>query len=585
MARQTRSHSSRKKPPARAQTNAPYCERAEQYAREVCSGERLACAEVRQACQRHLDDLARIDRGGFRWDFSREKGERFCRFAEAFPHIKDDFLGHASRGERIRLEAWEVFIGVCIFGWVDRELGFRRFTEAFIEVARKNGKTTLAALVALYCLTADGEFGAEVFAGAASKEQAGEVFRAAKAMAEATPQFREAFGVWVNTASLVCQQRAASFKMLKGQPADGPSPHCVLADEYHEYKTDRLLEWARTGMQARRQPLLLEITTAGSDTGSPCYNKHLEAQEVLAGRRVNERLFAIIFTVDKGVDWKTEKAIRMSNPNYGVSVNPEIIAADQFQATQSATQQNAFKTKNLNIWVNQKVAWMNMVKWDACADSALTIDKFLRDECIEGVDLASRRDTVTTVRIFRRTVDREEHFYCFSRHYLNEQQIRDPKNTHFLEWAAKEFLIETPGDITDYLRVNDDLAADAGRLILRELVFDPFHAAPLVQFLQQRPDWNRGVDLVELRQSQENMSAAMKEFEAIVLSGRFHFDGNPLLTWMIGNTVCRVSGFEHWYPIRENAERKIDGTIAIILAINRWMNRRQQFTRPWVGAA
>jgi phage terminase large subunit-like protein len=580
----TPSRTSRRKPPLSVQTSASYAERAEHYAREVCAKRIVACVEVRQACKRHLDDLKKSRRRDYRWKFDEERANRFCRFAEAFPHVRDDFHGHARRRELIKLEPWEIFIGCSIFGWVDKKKGFRRFLEAFIEVARKNGKTTFAALVALYCLTADGEFGAEIYAAAASKNQAGEVFRAARAMALAAPDFLEAFGVWVNSESLVVQSTGSSMKMLKGDPADGPSPHCTIGDEYHEYKKDRVLEWHRTGAQARLQALLLLITTAGSNTASPCYNKHLEAQEVLAGRRVNDRLFCIIFTVDKGVDWKSQKAVLMANPNYGVSVNPETIAADQFQATQSAVQQNGFKTKNLNIWVNQKVAWMNMVKWDACADPDLKIEDFLKDDCIEAVDLASRRDTVSTARLFRRNVDGEDHYYCFSRHYLNKQQIHDPKNTHFLEWASKGYLIETPGDITDYIRVSDDLAKDAKTLTLKELVFDPHHAGALIQFLEQREDWDRGVVFSDLKQSEENMSLPMKEFEALVLSGRFHFDGNPLLTWMVGNTICRVSVRENWYPIRENIERKIDGAVAIIFAINRWMGA-EQYTNTNIGAA
>lgn len=539
---------------------------------------------MRQACKRHLDDLKRSRRPGFRWRFDAAKANRFCRFAEGLPHIKDDFRGNASRGELIRLELWEIFIGCSVFGWVDKEQGFRRFSEAYIEVARKNGKTTFAAIVALYCLAADGEFGAEIFAGASSKDQAGEVFRAAKSMAEASPDFRQAYGVWVNVASIVIQAKGASFKILKGKPADGPSPSCVTADEYHEYKTDVLLDWARTGMQARRQPLLFEITTAGSSTASPCYGKHLEAQEVLAGRRVNERLFTIIFTVDRGVDWKSKKALLMANPNYGISVNPEIIEADQFQAAQSAARQNGFKTKNLNIWVNQRVAWMNMEKWDSCADLAMKIEEFSQEDGIEAVDLASRSDTVSTTKLFRRVIDGELHVFCFTRHYLNEQKIRDPKNTHFQEWVKQGHLIETPGDITDYLRVNDDLAADSKQLILRELVFDPYHAAPLVQFLRVRDDWNQGVEIADLKQTEENMSPAMKEFEALVLSRRFHHDGNPVLAWMVSNTVCRISLRENWYPVREHVDRKIDGAVAIILGLNRLMAQDGgRYTNPEVG--
>ncbi len=562
-----------------------YVERANQYAKDVIKKKIVACLEVRQACQRHLDDLKRSAKASYPWRFDERKAIRFCKFFEGFQHYKNDFLGHAARGEHFKLEPWQLFIVCSIFGWVDKASGNRRFREAYICVAKKNGKTPLGAGICLFCLSADGEFGAEVFAGACSKEQAKDgLFQAARAMAERSLQFREAFRVWVNTGSIVIQHKGGSFKPLKGTPADGPSPNCVVADEYHEYKTNYLIDWARNGMVARQQPLLVEITTAGSDTSSPCYSKHLEAQSVLAGRQKNERLFTIIYTVDKGVDWTSKTAILMANPNYGVSVNPETIQEDQFQATQSAIRQNLFKTKNLNIWVNQKVAWMNMVKWDACADPDLKIEDFLQDPCVEAVDLASRRDTVSTVRLFRRSIDGEDHYYCFSRHYLNAQQINDPKNTHFLEWSKQGWLIETPGDITDYLRVNDDLVADAQQLQLRELVFDPLHAAPLVQFLQARDDWNQGIDISELKQSEENTSAPMKEFEGVVLSGRFHFDGNPLLTWMVSNTICRVSLRENWYPVRENVERKIDGSVAIILGINRWMAQPEDpYTRPYVG--
>jgi phage terminase large subunit-like protein len=311
-----------KRPPS-ARTNTTYSERALQYAEDVHAKRILACVEVRQAAKRFLDDLKRSKKPRFRWTYDEAKAHRFCRFFEGFQHYKNDFRGHAQRGERFHLEPWQLF-GLCnIFGWVDKKAGNRRFTEVYWEVPRKNGKTPMAAGVGLFGLTADNEFGAEIFTGAASEKAAAEgLFLAAKQMAEKSAQFREAFGVWVNAGSIVVQRRNATFKPLKAKPQDGPSPHIVLADEYHEYKTDRLIDWARTGMTARSQPLLFEITTAGTNIASPCYARHLEAQEVLAGRRTNERLWCIIYTVDKGIPWTSKKAILMANPNYGISVTP-----------------------------------------------------------------------------------------------------------------------------------------------------------------------------------------------------------------------------------------------------------------------
>lgn len=536
---------------------------------------------MKLACKRHRDDLRASRRKDFRWHYDESRAERFIRFHEGLPHVKDDFLGHAAHRERFRLEDWQCFVYGSIFGWAEKKAGFRRFNDAYVEVPRKNGKTPGASAVGLYGTTADGEYGAEVFAGASSREQAGEVgsvFDTARQMALASPQLRAAFGLWVNVNSIVVTEKNASFKKLKGQPQDGPAPHFVIADEYHEYKNNRLIEWARNGMVSRRQPLLFRITTAGTNTASPCYEMHLEAQEVLAGRRKNDRLFCIIYTIDKGVDWKSKKAILMANPNHGVSINPDQIADEQYQARQSASKQAAFKTKNLNIWQNAAQPWINMDHYDACLDRHMKIEQFVSDPCIMAVDLASRKDTVSTVRLFKRELPTgpdgvdEDHYFCFTRHYLNAEQVRDEKHPHFANWADEEYLIETPGNVTDYLQVVEDQAADANNLVIRELVFDPYHAAPLVQILQARPDWPATIDISDLRQNEQNFSPAMKEFEAAIDQRRFHHEGNPALTWMVGNTRCEVRRrTENWYPVRENVERKIDGTVAILLGLNRLM--------------
>lgn len=573
----TRSGLSRKKCLEAAPTKSTYSERALRYAEQVHAKNILACVEVRQAAKRFLDDLVRSKKKSWRWKYDSARADRFCRFFEGFQHYKNDFLGHAQRGEHFHLEPWQLF-GLCnIFGWVDKETGLRRFTEVYWEVPRKNGKTPMAAGVGLFGLTADNEFGAEVYAAASNEKAAAEgLFLAAKQMAEKSAAFREAFAVWVNANSIVVQGRNATFKPLKAKPQDGPSPHIVLNDEKHEQKTDRIVDWARTGMTARAQPLLFEITTAGTNIASPCYARHLEAQEVLAGRRINERLWCIIYTVDKKIPWTSKKALLMANPNYGISVNPEQLEHDQEQAKQSTLRQQEFKTKNLNIWVNQATPWMNMIKWEACADRKLKIEDFAGEPCLSGVDLASRRDTVSTVRLFRREIDGAPHFYAFMRHYLNEQQIRDPRNTHYQAWVEKGFLIETPGDVTSYLQVRDDLLADSVSLLMKELVFDPFHAAPFIQFLRERGDWNQSTEIVDLKQNEEQQSAPMKEFEAAVYERRFHFDGNPVMTWMIGNTAVKISERDNWRPIRKHIDQKIDGTIAILLAFARWMQAPEE---------
>jgi phage terminase large subunit-like protein len=581
--RETASKKSRKKSAkAHAPTELTGVQRAARYVDDVRAGRVIACEYVKLACKRHRRDLRASKRANFEWRYDETRAERFIRFHESFPHVKDDFRGRARRHERFHLEDWQCFVYCSIFGWVHKKEAYRRFSEAYIEVPRKNGKTPGAAVVGLFGLTADGEYGADIFAAAGStREQAGEVgsvFDTARAMALASPEFRRAFGVWVNKNSLVVQSANSSFKKIKGNPPDGPIPHMVLNDERHEQKTDRVIEWARTGAISRYQPLILSTTTAGTDTSVPCYQASLEAKEVLEGRRTNERLFCIVYTLDKKTDWKTEKALRMANPNYGVSINPATLKADQAQARQSASRQAVFKTKHLNIWLNAAQPWINMEHWDECFDAEMQIEDFCDEPCVESVDLASRTDTVSTARGFKRKLptgkggELEDHYFYFTRHYLNREKVRDEKHPHFADWADRGYLIETPGNVTDYGVVAADLAADAGAAIVRELVFDPYHAMPLVQLgLLPRDDWPQTVEIVELKQTEENMSPAMKELEAAIISRRFHHNGNPLLAWMIGNTRCRISQKENWYPVRENVERKIDGTVAIILGVNRLM--------------
>ena len=179
------------------------------------------------------------------------------------------------------------------------------------------------------------------------------------------------------------------------------------------------------------------------------------------------------------------------------------------------------------------------------------------------------------------TGEEQDHYYCFTSHYLNEAQVRDERNKHYLDWVEKGHLVETPGNVTDYVRVVDDLARDANELMLRELAFDPFHAEPLVQFLQARGDWNQSVECMGIRQTWENLSPPMKEFEALISARRFHHDGNPVLAWMIGNTRCKIGRSDDWYPERKNVTRKIDGTIAILLALNRLMKiEADSYTEP-----
>jgi phage terminase large subunit-like protein len=305
----------------------------------------------------------------YRYDVA--KADHVCSFIEKLPHTKGQWARkRPGQSNRIELEPWQLFIVCSIFGWVEKETGFRKYSEAYICVPRKNAKSTLAAAIGLYMLCADGEYGAEIYSGATKEKQAMEVFRPALLMAKKTPQLHKWFGVECAVKSIYREEDGSRFEPVVGNPGDGASPSCAIVDEYHEHETTILHDTMQTGMGAREQGLLLVITTAGSNIDGPCHILQGDVEKMLDGLIEDENLFGIIYTVTVPEElvgtpegenfWKTEAALRMANPNYGVSVFAEFLLKSLRQAIQSAHKQNVFKTKHLNIWVNAATAWMNM---------------------------------------------------------------------------------------------------------------------------------------------------------------------------------------------------------------------------------
>ena len=480
------------------------------------------------------------------------------------PHTKGKW---ARKRETIKLEPFQCFIVCSLFGWVDKETGYYRFQEAYICLPRKNAKSTLAAAIGNYKFAADGEHGAEVYSGATSEKQALEVFTPAKLMAKNTAEFREHFGITVNAKSLVIDENGSKFQPVIGKPGDGASPSCAIVDEYHEHTDDTLYDTMKTGMGARENPLLLVITTAGSDRAGPCYALQVDSQKVLEGKIRNERLFVLIYTIDEADDWRSEESLRKANPNFGISVFADFLEKAQQDAIDSSRKQNIFKTKHLNVWVGAAVSWMNVVKWDACADPNLKIEQFLRRESWIALDLASRVDIASKVRLFRKLIDGKWHFYAFATHYLNEETAENVP--HYQGWGHDGRLVLTPGNVTDFGYIADGLIEDAKQFVIREVPHDPYQSEPLLQVLKARPDWNQNIVLAAVDANVKNFSAPMKELEAIVLEGRLHHDGDPVLGWMISNVVCFRDLKDNIYPRKEREENKIDGAVALIMALAR----------------
>lgn len=578
----------------------PHVAKAEQYITDVLSGAQPACKWVRLACRRQQRDLER-SRTDPTWPyvFDRAVAERVCRFVELLPHIKGRW---ADAGEALRLEPWQCFAFVVTWGWVHRKgvkvdgrdvAGKRRFRRAGWFIPRKNSKSTMAAAGGLYMLAADGEYGAEVYSGATSEKQAWEVFGPARLMALRSPDFRSQFGVGVTASNLHILENGSRFEPIIGNPGDGPSPSMAIHDEYHEHASDAQVDSMKTGMGAREQPLQLIVTTAGENVEGPCYNFQLGLQQVLEGVVEDDRLFGIIYTIDQRPpghtaeshpdelddDWTSEDALRKANPNYGVSVSSAFLKDQLAEALRDPRKQGTYKTKHLNVWVQARAAYFNVQRW---IDSGVLydghpvrMDQFAGDPCMAGMDLAAKLDLASVQFIFmlarcrspvaKFLADLGFQYACFGWNYCPEKRVHDLDNTKrelYQAWVAGGHLIATDGGLIDLPRIERDVLAASKTYQLEKVGYDPTHATQMAINLDAA-----GVPIEEIRQTVVMLSDPMKWVDARSREMHLANDSNPCMRWQVSNVVAKVDAKDNVYPRKEREENKIDGPVALIMAM------------------
>lgn len=546
----------------------PNIEKAMKWAREVLRGKVPACRYIHQAIQRHFEDLAASRTKGYPYKFDQGRAEKKLKLIQLLPHTKGEW---AFKRQLVSLEPWQLFGLACTFGWVRKKTGYRRFRESYWEVPRKNGKSVIAAGVGISMFCADDEFGAEVYSGATTEKQAWEVFRPARLMIKRSPMLMEAAGIEVNASNMNRPADGGRFEPMIGNPGDGASPSCAIVDEYHEHDSAALYETMLTGMGARRQPLMFIITTAGANIEGPCYDKRRQVVEMLAGVVPDEELFGWIWTIDEGDDWTDPAVLAKANPNIGISVYQEYLESQQQRAIRTARFTNTFKTKHLNVWTSAKTGFYNLESWRACEDRSLTLEQFEGQECILGFDLARKLDMNSMARLFWRVIDGRLHYYCIEpKFWVPEDTVRDSDNQRMAEryqaWVNSGHMIETAGAEVDYREILAE-ALEANRLCpVKESPIDPFGATGLSHDLE-----DEGLTPVVVTQNYTNMSAPMKELEAAIESGRFHHDGNPIMTWCISNVIGKnLPGNDDVVrPIKQGNDNKIDGAVALIMAIGR----------------
>lgn len=555
---------------------------AEQYARDVISGKIVACKWVRLACERHVHDLKHAHKRGYVFD--PETAKRTIRFIELQRHSKGKW-GHG-RGQFLALEPWQLFIIWVVYGWkrdnsnrwiekssdgqIQDTRGKRRFRVSWEEVARKNGKSTKAAPQGLYLAFADEEPGAEVYSAATKRDQARIVHKEAVRMVRKNPVLKRYITIVKDNLSL--EESASKYEPLgaDSDSTDGLNVHGIIADEIHAWKNREMWDVLETATGSREQSLIVAITTAGIDRRSICYEKHEYTRKVLEGWKdgsfEDDTWFGIIYTLDVGDDWRDEKVWIKANPNLGVSKFIDDMRMKAKRAEQMPAALNNFLRRELNVWVQGEVKWMNMDDWRGCGGDipALELAKRLKGmTCYGGLDLSSTSDITAFLMVFP---GEDDYIDVLCRFWIPEDNMlirsRDD-GVHYQKWVEQGYIEATPGNVIDYDWIFEQIEQDADDYDIDQSAFDRWGAARVVQVLEKK-----GMTMVQFGQGFASMNPPMKELERLVLSKKIRHGNNPVLTWMADNLVARMDPAGNIKPDKEKSREKIDGIVALIMALD-----------------
>ncbi len=553
---------------------------AEKWCRDVVAGRIVAGQLTKFAAKRHLNDLKRAKSDkGWGYYFDPWHGNDVCDFIEKLPHVQGLW-----ETKTLTLEPVQVAILAIIFGWRRRSDGLRRFSMAYIEMARKGAKSTLTAGVGLYCLCCEAEVGPEIYVGATTGAQAQKVFGPMLQMVRKTGDLREAFGLTAWAKSITCAENAGFIQTVnsKGSTNDGHNPHLAVLDELHAHKDRALFDVMKSGMGARKNPLLWIITTAGFNLAGVCYEQRAYVDRVLRGILEADHVFGIIFTLDEGDDPYDERVWAKANPLMPVTPSLTKMREDAADAKSSPSAEGNFKTKNLNLWLGAASAWLNMTQWKRCA-AELTWEDFDGLDCWVGGDLADKDDiTALVLAAFRPSpIDPEVDQLIFKpMFWLPDAVLTDPDNADgkgpatYRTWEKQGHLQLTVGNFVDHNAVEDVIRGWHARYPgLRKGTFDQFAAAQAMASRLNEdlsPDPNDPVFQV-LHKKASAVTDPAKALEQRVKAGPAFLahDGNPIMDWMASNVVVARRRDETLLPIKESpmSKMKIDGIDALINAI------------------
>lgn len=432
---------------------------------------------------------------------------------------------------------------------------------------RKNGKSTLSAGIGLYLLVADREPGAEVYSAATSRDQARIVFDDAKRMVMSSPALRRRVSILIN--NLHVEASSSRFMPLSSDAStmDGLNVHGAIIDELHAHRTRHVVDVLETATGARRQPLLFEITTAGYDRHSICYEHHDYAIKVLEGTVPDDSWFGFVAGADEGDDWTDPQVWRKANPSFGLSVKDDDLRRKADKAIALPGAQNAFRRMHLNEWTEQAERWIDLAAWDACA-GPVDPEKLRGRRCFGGLDLSTTTDVTALAWVFP-PADDDGLWHLLSRYFVPADNLRrraERDRVPYDLWAAQGFIEATAGNVVDYGAIEEQIRADSALFDVSEIAYDPWNATHVALRMQ-----DEGATMIEFRQGFRSMSAPTRELEKLIVSRKLVHGGNPVTRWMAANVAVAQDPAGNLKPAKDKSTERIDGIVALIMAIGRAM--------------
>ena len=524
------------------------------YAIEVTTGRSVACKQVRQACQRFLDDLE-----DDRFEFRLERVAHAVRFIGMLKH----FSGLAAN-KPFKLEDWQMFIVASLTGFYWRGTGKRRFNEAYVSIARKNGKTALFAALMIYFLLADGEPDATVLISANSREQATRVdFQMVRGFLQKLDPRGKTVKAQRNQVKVAKTTNMMYVTASDASKLDGYNISACLVDEYHEADTSEVKDVLKTAMGNRRNPLQCVVTTRGFDMSKPCFALDQYAQQVLSGEKKDDALFAMIFTLDEGDDWRDPHAWEKANPNLGVTVSMQYIQGELAKAEASTTDEINYRTKLMNQWVESKTIWISDEKIVA-AMTELPWDRFKDIPCYVGIDLASVSDITSVTYLW--VVEGKYYFKVVN--YLPSDALATKENSvRYREFDMRGDMVIFPdSNVTDYERILHDIIGVNDTSPVYLISYDQWNSTQMI--IQAT---NFGFDCKPFSQSLSSFNRPTKEFERAMLQDAVVMDRNECTRWAFRNVLIKTDAHENQQIVKATNMSKIDPAVSMMMALGGYL--------------